>query len=364
MLANGAGHSIWSRGISGVSSTGRVDRRTSRPAFVTRAFLLAPAVAARSSSQQRGQWHRQQENRHHRRGGVRHEPVQRAVARTGHVARDGSECHAARERPRRPRARAAYGGVHDECTDEEQRTGAEHHRSPDTGQAVRDSLSGDEPLPGRDPEDAAGHGERDGRERQTCTEPRCGLASWDCGRERRAECGDGEEHETRERGEIRQARDSETTGSKAGHLVPRHARQRRFDDRVVGLGVGLAVVSDLALVGLLGVLAQDVVGEGVEVDAVETAGVGEPVMDVEVVTPEEFFGDVMGNISSKRGQVRESGDRGNAKVVAAFVPLAEMFGYATELRSMTQGRAAYSMEFDHYDKVPKSVAEEIITKKS
>jgi len=83
-----------------------------------------------------------------------------------------------------------------------------------------------------------------------------------------------------------------------------------------------------------------------------------------VVTPEEFFGDVMGNISSKRGQVRESGDRGNAKVVTAFVPLAEMFGYATELRSMTQGRAAYSMEFDHYDKVPKSVAEEIITKKS
>ncbi len=86
----------------------------------------------------------------------------------------------------------------------------------------------------------------------------------------------------------------------------------------------------------------------------------EPIMNVEVVTPEEFFGDVMGNISSKRGQVRESGDRGTAKVISAFVPLAEMFGYATELRSMTQGRAAYSMEFDHYEAVPGNVAEEIV----
>ena len=86
----------------------------------------------------------------------------------------------------------------------------------------------------------------------------------------------------------------------------------------------------------------------------------EPIMNVEVVTPEEFFGDVMGNISSKRVQVRESGDRGTAKVISAFVPLAEMFGYATELRSMTQGRAAYSMEFDHYEAVPGNVAEEIV----
>jgi len=85
----------------------------------------------------------------------------------------------------------------------------------------------------------------------------------------------------------------------------------------------------------------------------------EPIMAVEVVTPEEYFGDVMGNISSKRGQIRESGDRGTAKVIQAFVPLSEMFGYATELRSATQGRASYSMEFDHYDKVPASVAEAI-----
>jgi len=85
----------------------------------------------------------------------------------------------------------------------------------------------------------------------------------------------------------------------------------------------------------------------------------EPIMAVEIVTPEEYFGDVMGNVSSKRGQIRESGDRGTAKVIQAFVPLAEMFGYATELRSATQGRASYSMEFDHYDKVPSSVAEDI-----
>ena len=85
----------------------------------------------------------------------------------------------------------------------------------------------------------------------------------------------------------------------------------------------------------------------------------EPIMAVEITTPEEFFGDVMGNVSSKRGQIRESGDRGMAKIIQAFVPLSEMFGYATELRSMTQGRATYSMEFDHYEKVPSNVAEKI-----
>ncbi len=90
----------------------------------------------------------------------------------------------------------------------------------------------------------------------------------------------------------------------------------------------------------------------------------EPIMAVEITTPEEFFGDVMGNVSSKRGQIRESGDRGMAKVIQAFVPLSEMFGYATELRSMTQGRATYSMEFDHYEKVPSSVAEKIVEERS
>jgi elongation factor G len=86
----------------------------------------------------------------------------------------------------------------------------------------------------------------------------------------------------------------------------------------------------------------------------------EPIMKVEVVTPEEFFGDVMGDLSSRRGLISETGDRGTAKVITAKVPLSEMFGYATELRSMTQGRASYSMEPSHYDKVPRNVAEEII----
>jgi elongation factor G len=85
----------------------------------------------------------------------------------------------------------------------------------------------------------------------------------------------------------------------------------------------------------------------------------EPIMSVEVVTPEEFMGDVMGNLNSKRGQIESMGDRGQAKTIAAKVPLAEMFGYATELRSMTQGRASYTMEFAHYAKVPGNVAEKI-----
>jgi elongation factor G len=86
----------------------------------------------------------------------------------------------------------------------------------------------------------------------------------------------------------------------------------------------------------------------------------EPIMQVEVVTPEEFFGDVMGDLNSKRGRIEGSDDRGNAKVIQAKVPLAEMFGYATELRSMTQGRASYSMEFALYEPVPKNVEAEIV----
>jgi len=85
----------------------------------------------------------------------------------------------------------------------------------------------------------------------------------------------------------------------------------------------------------------------------------EPIMKVEVVTPEEFMGDVMGNLNSKRGQIEAMGDRGQAKTIAAKVPLAEMFGYATDLRSMTQGRASYTMEFAHYAKVPANVAEKV-----
>ncbi len=85
----------------------------------------------------------------------------------------------------------------------------------------------------------------------------------------------------------------------------------------------------------------------------------EPVMDVEVTVPEQFFGDVMGNLSSRRGQIRESGDRGAVKFIKSFVPLSEMFGYATDLRSMTQGRANYSMQFAHYEKVPGNIANKI-----
>jgi len=82
----------------------------------------------------------------------------------------------------------------------------------------------------------------------------------------------------------------------------------------------------------------------------------EPIMKVEVNTPEEYMGDVLGQINSKRGRIEEMGQRGQAKIIDAYVPLSEMFGYATELRSASQGRASYSMEFHHYDEVPTNLA--------
>ncbi|PAP76844.1 elongation factor G [Rubrivirga marina] len=85
----------------------------------------------------------------------------------------------------------------------------------------------------------------------------------------------------------------------------------------------------------------------------------EPIMHVEVITPEEYMGDVIGDLSSRRGRIEGMGQRGDAQVVNAFVPLSEMFGYSTDLRSNTQGRAIYSMQFDHYEEVPTSIAEEI-----
>ncbi len=88
----------------------------------------------------------------------------------------------------------------------------------------------------------------------------------------------------------------------------------------------------------------------------------EPMMAVEVVTPEEFMGDVMGDLSSRRGHIEGMEPRGNAQVIRAKVPLSEMFGYATDLRSRTQGRAAYTMQFAAYEAVPKSVADEIVAK--
>jgi len=88
----------------------------------------------------------------------------------------------------------------------------------------------------------------------------------------------------------------------------------------------------------------------------------EPMMKVEIVIPEEYMGDIMGDVTSRRGRVDGMESRGNAQLVNAYVPLAEMFGYATALRSNTQGRGTYTMFFDHYEEVPKSIAEEIITK--
>jgi elongation factor G len=86
----------------------------------------------------------------------------------------------------------------------------------------------------------------------------------------------------------------------------------------------------------------------------------EPMMDVEVVVPEEYMGDVMGDLSSRRGKVSSMDERAGAKVIASMVPLAEMFGYATDLRSMTQGRATYTMHFKHYAKVPQNIADEVL----
>jgi elongation factor G len=88
----------------------------------------------------------------------------------------------------------------------------------------------------------------------------------------------------------------------------------------------------------------------------------EPIMRVEVVTPEDFVGDVMGDLSSRRGQLTGTEQRGNAQVISAMVPLANMFGYVNNLRSMTQGRATYTMHFDHYAQVPQAVSDEVRAK--
>lgn len=88
----------------------------------------------------------------------------------------------------------------------------------------------------------------------------------------------------------------------------------------------------------------------------------EPIMDVEVVTPAEYMGDVLGDLSSRRGKIGGMTQRAGAQVIGASVPLSEMFGYSTTLRSMSQGRAVYTMQFSRYEEVPKAKAEEIINK--
>jgi elongation factor G len=108
-------------------------------------------------------------------------------------------------------------------------------------------------------------------------------------------------------------------------------------------------------------LAFEIAGRSAFKEAMQKAGpqLLEPTMKVEVVTPEEYMGDIIGDLNSRRGQVSSMEDRGNAKVITAAVPLANMFGYINTLRSMSQGRANYSMQFDHYEPVPNAVAEEV-----
>ncbi|MBI4654818.1 MAG: elongation factor G [Nitrospirae bacterium] len=88
----------------------------------------------------------------------------------------------------------------------------------------------------------------------------------------------------------------------------------------------------------------------------------EPIMNIEVVTPEEYMGDVIGDLNSRRGKIQTIGQRGKTQIISAQVPLSEMFNYATDMRSKTQGRATYTMQFSHYDEVPRGISEEIITK--
>jgi elongation factor G len=111
-------------------------------------------------------------------------------------------------------------------------------------------------------------------------------------------------------------------------------------------------------------LAFEITARGAMREAAQKSGIKilEPIMKVEVVTPEDYLGDVIGDLNSRRGQIQGTDTRGNAQAVEAMVPLANMFGYVNQLRSFTQGRAQYSMQFSHYDEVPANVAEEVVAK--
>lgn len=111
-------------------------------------------------------------------------------------------------------------------------------------------------------------------------------------------------------------------------------------------------------------LAFEITGRGAMREVAQKAGIKllEPVMKVEVVTPEDYLGDVIGDLNSRRGQIQGTDTRGNATAVEALVPLANMFGYVNQLRSFSQGRAQYSMQFSHYDEVPQNVADEVKAK--
>jgi elongation factor G len=111
-------------------------------------------------------------------------------------------------------------------------------------------------------------------------------------------------------------------------------------------------------------LAFEITGRGAMREAAQKAGIKllEPIMKVEIVTPEQYVGDVIGDLMSRRGQVQGQDTRGNANIVEAIVPLANMFGYVNQLRSFTQGRAQYTMQFSHYEEVPQNVADEVKAK--
>ena len=111
-------------------------------------------------------------------------------------------------------------------------------------------------------------------------------------------------------------------------------------------------------------LAFEIAGRGAMREVAQKAGIKllEPIMKVEVVTPEDFLGGVIGDLNSRRGQVQGTDSRGNAQVITAMVPLANMFGYVNTLRSMSQGRAQFTMHFDHYAQVPQAVADEVRAK--
>ena len=99
-------------------------------------------------------------------------------------------------------------------------------------------------------------------------------------------------------------------------------------------------------------------------NATRTAGpvLLEPIMVIEVVTPEEYMGDVIGDLNSRRGRIQQMTQRTKVQVISALVPLSSMFGYATDMRSKTQGRATYTMQFSHYEELPKSISDEIVSK--
>ena len=112
------------------------------------------------------------------------------------------------------------------------------------------------------------------------------------------------------------------------------------------------------------VLAFEIAGRAAFREAMNKASpkLLEPVMKVEVLTPEDYMGDIIGDLNSRRGNVGGMDQRGNARSIDAMVPLANMFGYINTLRSMSQGRAQYSMTFDHYEQVPQAVADEVRAK--